>query len=99
MQQKTKYFKKHNESCDREWTVYGCYEEQDITPSGDILCVVDDIEMNPEKSHLQHSIYQDYFEEDEITQITRSEYNEMLNKVKKAEEYLNKADSILKALI
>lgn len=93
------YFKKHYESCDKEWTVYGCYKEQDITPSGDILCVVDEIEMDPEKSHIQHDVNQDYFEEDEITQITRSEYNEMLNKVKKAEEYLNKADSILKTLL
>ena len=32
------YFKQHWESCDKEWTIYGCYSETDIQREGDVLC-------------------------------------------------------------
>lgn len=94
-----KFFKQHFESGSREWTIYGCYEEKDITPQGDILCVVDDVASNPDNEHIQHAIYQNYCEPDEITHISEEEYNAVINKLREAEGYYDKADDVLKSLI
>lgn len=94
-----KFFKQHFESGSHEWTIYGCYEEKDITPRGDILCVVDDVDSDPDNEHIQHTIYQDYCWPDEVTHITEEEYNAAINKLREADGYYDKADEVLKSLI
>lgn len=94
-----KFFKQHFESCNREWTIYGSYDESDITPNGDILCVVDDVENDSDNEHIQHTIYQNYCEPDEITHISEDEYNAVINKLREADGYYDKADEVLKSLI
>lgn len=94
-----KYFKQHYESCNREWTTYGKFEESDITPNGDCLCVVDDVEIDTDCDHLKHTIYQDYCEIDETELITEEEYIAVCNKLREVDKLCDKADEILKTLI
>lgn len=94
-----KFFKQHFESGSREWTMYGCYDELDITPNGDIRCLVDDIENDSDNEHIQHTIYVLHCEPDEVTHISKDEYNTVINKLRKADGYYDKADEVLKTLI
>lgn len=93
------YFKQHFESCDHEWTIYGCYSEKDITPAGDVACSVHDIDKSGDKDHIEHSVYEDYIEPDEVTHITEKEYLAVINKLREADDYYCKADEVLKSLL
>ena len=94
-----KFFKKHYESGSHEWTIYGSYEEEDITPLGDVMCVVDDVDSDADKEHIEHTIYQEFFEPDEVTYISEDEYNAVLNKLREADGYYDKADEVLNTLL
>lgn len=94
-----KYFKQHFESGTEEWTVYGCYEEKDITKVGDFLCKVHEVFNNTDSDHIQHNVYEDYYEPDEVTHITEKEYTDVINKLHEADGYYDKADEVLKKLI
>lgn len=94
-----KFFKQHFEGDGHEWTIYGCYDETDITPQGDILCVVDDVDSSTDDEHIRHTIYQNYCDPDEITHISEDEYNAVINKLREVDGYYNKADELLKTLI
>lgn len=94
-----KYFKQHFESCNREWTIYGQFEDSDITPNGDFFCVVDDVEIDPGCDHIKHTIYENYCEPDKIELITEEEYTAVCNKLREVDKLYDKADEILKTLI
>lgn len=94
-----KYFKQHFESCDREWTIYGKFEDSDITPNGDFPCVVDNIEIDTECDHIKHTTYPDYCEPDDIELITEEEYIEVGKKLCEVGKMYDQADAILKTLI
>lgn len=94
-----KYFKQHFESCDREWTIYGCYSDHDIQREGDVLCNVIEVQREDNKVHVEHNAYQEYIEPDEVTFITKEEYRAVVNKLHEADDYYSKADDVLKTLI
>lgn len=94
-----KYFKQHFESGNYESTIYGKYKENDITPNGDVLCVVDDVDNDDDWEHIQHTIYQTYIEPDEVTIITEEEYQAVINKLREADGYYDKADEVLRTLL
>ena len=96
---KKKFFKQHFESGSHEWTIYGSYDEGDITLNGDIRCLVDDVDSYPGNEHIQHTIYENYCEPDEVTHIDKEEYNTVINKLRKADGYYDKADEVLKTLL
>lgn len=96
---KKKFFKQHFESGSSEWTIYGCYDESDITPNGGIRCLVDDVENDPDLGHIRHTIYENYCEPDEVTHITKEEYNAVIKKLRKADGYCDKCGELLKSLI
>ena len=99
------FFKQYNEEkgypCapNHEWTLYGSYEEKDITPEGEILCVVDDVDINIDTGRIMHTIYQEYLCPGELTLISEKEYRAVINKLREADGYNDKADEILKTLL
>lgn len=99
MQQKMEYFKQHFESCDSEWTIYGCYSDLDIQREGDVLCEVYEIRHVDSNEHIDHNAYKEYIEPDEVTFITKEEYLAVVNKLHEVDDYYSKADDVLKTLI
>ena len=61
--------------------------------------MVDDVENDSDNEHIQHTIYQVCCEPDEITHISEEEYNAVINKLREADGYYDKADEVLKSLI
>lgn len=94
-----KYFKHHCESGSHEWTMYGCYEEKDVTDYGDFLCTVDDVDSDPDNEHIHHTIYKILCDLDKVTHITEEEYNAVIKKLNEVESLYNKADEIMKQLL
>ena len=68
------YFMQHLESCNSEWTIYGCYSDNDIQPEGDVLCEVHMVQRESDKNHLEHDVIKEYIEPDEVRFITKKEY-------------------------
>lgn len=96
------YFKQHLESCDMEWTTYGCYSETDIQREGDVLCTVHSIVRDNNRKdlgHIEYDVHKDYIETDEIINISKEEYLAVISKLKDAENYLSKAEDILETVI
>ena len=94
-----KYFKKHCEGATLEWTIYGEYDTNCITDFGDILCVVNDVTIDPSANHIRHSVYKDYVELDEIEHISAYDYYYALSQIEVAEALYTKADELLKMLV
>lgn len=94
-----KFFKKHFESGNHEWTKYGSYDEEDITPDGDILCVVDELEHGYDREYIDHNIYQEHIDLDEMMLISEKEYKAVINKLREADGYNDKAHEIFKTLL
>lgn len=92
-----KYFKKHYESCDREWTEFGCYEESDITPEGDFCVSVYSVECNDGK--CSYDCYDNYFELDDIQEITKEESLEVIKQLHKVDEIQEQINTIIKAIL
>ena len=93
------YFMEHHESCNSEWTIYGCYSDNDIQPEGDVVCEVHIVQSESKKDHLEHDVCKQYIEPDEVTFITKKEYLAVMKKLQQAEDYHNMADEVLKTLI
>lgn len=99
-----KFFKQYNDSTgfdedNHKWTLYGSYGEKNITPDGDIFCVVDDVDIDADTGYIKHTIYQVYLDPDSLTLISEKEYKAVINKLREADGYNDKADEILKTLI
>lgn len=95
--EKMKYFKKGFASGSHDWTVYGAYIDSDITPQGDISTVVYSVDCHDGKYFYE--CYEDYFEPDEITEITEEEYRHVVEQLQKVDEHQAQIDEILKALM
>lgn len=96
---KTIYFKQHFESCEHERTVYGRYNEDNITPEGDIRCKVFSIELDHENKIVKMEVCEEYFEKNEITPVSIGEYVTVCKTLEKAQEYYIKAEDVLRSLI
>ena len=94
-----KYFKQHFESCNSEWTIYGCYSDHDIQRAGDVVCEVHEVQRDGDKDHYEHSVLKEYIEPDAVTSITKEEYLAVVNKLNETDDYYCKADDVLKTLI
>lgn len=94
-----KYFKQQFESCNSEWTIYGCYSDHDIQRESDVLCEVHEVQREENKEHIGHNVFKEYIEPDEVTLITEEEYQAVINKLREADGYYDKADEVLKTLI
>ena len=92
-----KYFKQHHESCDQEWTVYGGYEDSDITPEGDIDTVVYCVECKDGTCSFE--LYEDYVDPEDITEITQDEYRHVVEQLQKVTTLQSQIDDILSPLI
>lgn len=93
------YFKQRNGSSNVEWTIYGTYNDAMITSDGDVRALVRDITNLRENEHLEHSAYRTYIVPEEVTEITKEEYESVISKIASAEDLRNKADEILKSLM
>ena len=93
------YFKQHYESCNSEFTMYGCYSDNDIQPEGDVVCEVHIVQGDSDKDHIEHDVCKQYIEPDEVSFITEKEYLAVINKLQQAEDYYNMADKVLETLI
>lgn len=94
-----KFFKQHFESCNREWTTYGKFEDSDITPNGDFPCMVDCVEIDTDCGHIKRTIYPDYCERSDIELISEEEYIAVGNKLREVDKLYEQADAILTTLI
>lgn len=93
------YFKQHHESCNVEWTVYGVYRDKQLTSDGDVLVKVHDITNNADLDHLEYGVYEEYIVPEEVTKITKEEYESVISKIASAEDLRDKVDEILKSLM
>lgn len=92
-----KYFKQNYASGSHDWTVYGGYEDSDITPDGDIDTTVYSVDCKDGKYYYE--CYEDYFEPEEIEVITEDEYRHVVEQFQKVDELQAQIDAKLKALI
>lgn len=92
-----KYFKKHYESCDHEFTLVGSYTQEDITEIGDILCKCDIIELSDKK--YSYDQITEYLELDEITEIDFAEYNRIKNTLSLCEKLQDVIDKLLISIL
>ena len=95
--EKMKYFKQNYASGSHDWTVYGSYEASDITPVGDIDTIVYSVDCDDGKYYYE--CYENYFDPDEITEITEEEYRHVVEQLQKVDEIQAQIDEVLKALI
>lgn len=95
--EKTKYFKQNYASGSHDWTVYGSYEDSEITPAGDIDTTVYSVDCDDGKYYYE--CYENYFDPDEITEITEEEYRHVVEQLQKVDEIQAQIDEVLKALI
>lgn len=95
--EKMKYFKQNYATGNHEWTVYGSYEDSDITPQGYFDAIVYSVDCNDGKYYYE--CYENYFEPDEITEITEEEYRHVVEQLQKVDEIQAQIDAVLKALI
>ena len=95
--EKMKYFKQNYASGSHDWTVYGSYEDSDITPVGDIYAIVYLVYCDDGKYY--YDCYENYFDTDEITEITEDEYRHVVEQLHKVDEIQAQIDEVLKALI
>lgn len=93
------YFKQHLEDNECEWTLYGSYREDKITPEGDVLCLVHDVTRENVGDRLKYYLYIVYIEPSEVTEITKEEFESTVAKIKTAEDLWTKADEILESLL
>lgn len=93
------YFKQHLEDNEWEWTLYGSYCEDEITPEGDVRCSVHDVTREYDADHLKFYLYKMYIDPSEVTVITKEEFESVVAKIKTAEDSWTKADEILKSLL
>lgn len=93
------YFKQHHESNTTEWTSYGTYCEDDLTEWGDACVNVYDITFHSGQNHIEWSAYREYICPDEVTKITKEEYESVISKIATVEDLYDKADEILNPLI
>lgn len=92
-----KYFKRKFATVDHEWTVYGAYEESDVTQEGDVLVSVYSVDCYGVT--YSHSRYEDYFELDKLIMITEEEYNLVLERLLLVGEVQGLIDDMLKKLL
>ncbi|WP_407390842.1 hypothetical protein [Carnobacterium jeotgali] len=69
----------------------------DITQEGDIETAVHSFDRKDGKYY--YDVYEDYFEPDEITEITQEEYSHVFWQLKKFEELQSQIDTIIKSMI
>lgn len=93
------YFKQHFESGNVEWTIYGSYCDYEITTDGDIRVLVREITSQADLGHMEYSVYRMYIVPQEVTEITKKEYESVVVKIDTAEDLRYKADEILKSLL
>lgn len=88
------YFKKKIESCQKTIISFGAYEEKDITEQGDLLCKdIFTVCYDSDTDEISWDTESDYFELDEIDNISVEEYTKVLSTfefVKELEEKLLK---------
>lgn len=92
-----KYFKKHYEGCDHEWTDYGGYEDSDITPEGEIEATVYSVDREDDK--YSYAIHELLFEHEDITEITKDEYMHVVEQLQKVDELQSQINEILAGII
>lgn len=92
-----KYFKESSASGSHDWTAYGCYDETDITPEGDIDAVVYSIDCDDGKYYYE--CYENYFDPEDITEITKEEYQHVVEQLQKVDEIQAQIDGVLKSLL
>lgn len=93
------YFKQRHESANIEWTTYGTYCDKQITSDGDVCVKVRDVTKHAGLDHLEHSVYRAYVFPEEVTEITKEEYESVICKIASVEDLRDKADEILKSLL
>lgn len=93
------YFKQHVESGNVEWTIYGSYDTDKMEKEGDVNVIVHDITKDNEKDHLEYSVYRTYIFPENVTKITKEEYETTIAKLTSTEDLRAKADEILKSLL
>lgn len=92
------WFKRRFETDKSVHTVYGAYEEDEVTDDGDVLCMVYCIEENPSTERLEYDSFEDYIEPDEVEAISKEEYLRVLEELQKVDELNAKKTEILKKL-
>lgn len=92
-----KYFKQINVLHGHKWTVYGAYDDSDITKQGDFEAMVYSVDFDD--GNYSYGQYCDFFEPDEITIITEDEYRHVLERLQMVDELQAKIDYVLKALL
>ena len=92
-----KYFKHHYENTDHEWTDYGCYETSDITPEGYIHATV--YSADCEDGNYSYECYDNYFDPDEIIEITEEENKHVIEQLQKVDALKLQIDEIISKLI
>lgn len=95
--EKKKYFKQNDALGSHNWTLYGSYEDSDITPEGYIDATVYSVDCADGKYYYE--CYGEYLDPDEITEITEEEYRHVVEQLQKVDEIQAQIDAVLKALI
>lgn len=93
------YFKQRYETAKVEWTIYGSYCDEAITTNGDVLALMHEVSNNADLDHLEHSVFREYIVLEEVTEITKEEYESVISKIASVEDLYDKADEILKSLL
>lgn len=92
-----KYFKQSFASGNHDRTVYGSYDDSDITPQDDINSMVYSVDCD--HGNYYYECYEDFFEPDEITEIAKEEYRHVVEQLQKVDELQAQIDKMMKALI
>ncbi len=92
-----KYFKQNYVSGSHELTMYGSYEDSNITPEGYIYTSVYSIDCADGINYYECS--ENYFKPDEITAITEEEYLHVIEQLQKVDWLQIQIDEVLKALL
>lgn len=93
------YFKQRFETAKVEWTIYGSYCDEAITTDGDVCALVREVTNNADLDHLEHNVFREYIVPEEVTEITKEQYESVVVKINTAEDLWTKADEILKSLL
>lgn len=94
--EKMKYFKQNYASGSHDRTVYGSY-----VPSDDIKAAIAATvySVNCDYGKYYYEFCVNYFEPDEITEITEEEYRHVVEQLQKVGEIQAQIDAVMKALI
>lgn len=92
-----KYFKRNCSSGSHEWTDYGSYLDSGNAQQGEFYAVVISIDCYDGK--YSYSCYGNYFEPDEIKEITKEEYRHVVVQLQKVDDVQAQIDAVLKALL